>query len=35
MINIIIDGFFILFFIVVFGTIIFYNVDQISKYRKK
>ena len=35
MINLIIDGFFILFFISVFGTIIFYNVDQISKYRKK
>jgi hypothetical protein len=35
MINLIIDGFFILFFIAVFGTIIFYNVDQITRYRKK
>lgn len=35
MINLIIDGFFILLFVVVCGTIIFYNIDQTSKYRKK
>ena len=35
MINLVIDGFFILLFVVVFGTIIFYNIDQTSKYRKK
>lgn len=35
MINAIIDGFFICFFILVFGTIIFYNIDQTTKYRKK
>jgi hypothetical protein len=35
MINSIVDGFFILLFIFVFGTIIYYNVDQITRYRKK
>jgi hypothetical protein len=35
MINLIVDGFFILLFIFVFGMIIFYNVDQITRYRKK
>ena len=35
MINLIIDGFFILLFIAVFGTIIFYNIDQTTRYRKK
>lgn len=32
MINSIIDGFFILLFVVVFGTIIYYNIDQTSRY---
>ena len=35
MINLVIDGFFILLFVVVFGTIIFYNIDQTARYRKK
>lgn len=35
MINLIIDGFFVLLFVVVFGTIIFYNIDQTTRYRKK
>jgi hypothetical protein len=35
MINLIVDGFFILLFIFVFGTIIYYNIDQTTKYRKK
>lgn len=30
-----IDLLFYLFFIAVFGTIIFYNIDQIGKYRQK
>jgi len=30
-----IDILFYLLFIFVFGTIIWYNIDQISKYRKK
>jgi len=29
-----IDAFFILMFIFVFGYVIFYNIDQIRKYRK-
>lgn len=35
MINLIIDGFFILLFVLVFGTIILYNIDQTTRYRKK
>jgi len=35
MINLIVDGFFILLFIFVFGMIIYYNVDQITRHRKK
>ena len=30
-----IDFLFYLLFIVVFGTIIFYNIDQTTRYRKK
>jgi hypothetical protein len=30
-----IDAFFITMFVFVFGYIIYYNVDQITKYRKK
>jgi hypothetical protein len=30
-----IDLLFYLLFIVVFGTIIFYNIDQTTRYRKK
>lgn len=30
-----IDAAFYLLFIVVFGYIIYYNIDQITKYRKK
>ena len=35
MINLIVDGFFILLFVFVFGMIIYYNIDQTTEYRKK
>jgi hypothetical protein len=30
-----IDAFFITMFVCVFGCIVYYNIDQIRKYRKK
>ena len=35
MINLVVDGFFICLFLVVFITLVSYNIDQTTKYRKK